>query len=49
MVLKVPKGMRPVEAFLDLIADVKIGDQVLRLNVGKEKKTAKSLRTVLVK
>jgi len=49
MLLRVPKSMRPVEAFLDLIADVKIRDQVLRLNVGKKEVTARSLKVRLVK
>jgi hypothetical protein len=49
MLLKVPKGLRPVEAFLDLTADVKIYDQVLRLNVGKKEATAKSLKVKLIK
>lgn len=49
MLLKVPKGMKPVEAFLDLVADVRIQDKVLRLSVGKEKVIAESLRVRLVK
>ncbi len=48
MLLKVPKEMKPVEAFLDLLADVKIRDQVLRINVGKKGETAKSLKINLV-
>jgi hypothetical protein len=49
MLLKVPKGMKPVEAFLDLVADVRIQDRVLRLNVGKTKTTARSMKVTLVK
>ena len=49
MLLKVPKKMKPFEAFLDLVADVRIRDQVLRLNAGKTKEIAKSLKVNLVK
>ena len=48
MLLKVPKAMRPVEAFIDLIADSKIRDQILRLKVGRKEETAKSLNVQLV-
>jgi hypothetical protein len=48
MILKVPKGMKPVVAFLDLIADVRIRDQILRLNVGRKEMAAKSLRVNLI-
>jgi hypothetical protein len=48
MLLKVPKAMRPVEAFIDLTADTTICDQILRLKVGRKEETAKSLKVKLV-
>ena len=48
MLLKVPKGMKPITAFLDLTADIKIRDQILRLNVGKKESAAKSLKIKLI-
>mgnify|MGYP006924662588 FL=1 len=48
MLLKVPKGMKPVVALLDLIADVKIREQFLRLIPGKKEITAKTLRLKLI-
>ena len=48
MLLKVPKGMKPVVAFLDFTADIKIYDQYLRIGVGKKEMAAKSLKVNLV-
>lgn len=48
MIMKAPKGMRPIEASLDLVADVKIRDYLLPVVVGKEKATANLHRVKLI-
>lgn len=48
MLLKVPKRMKPVTAFLDLIADIKIYDQLIRLGVGKIEEASNPLKVNLI-
>ena len=48
MLLKVPKGMKPVEAFIDLVASVKIRDQVLPINISKRDISANPLKVRLI-